>query len=56
MQKKFKNMKTPFWYFVQGIIMLVEGIVMIITLGFYHPDWYGDFLAWKLKEMFKEKI
>ena len=50
--KKFRNMRTPFWYFVEGLIHLAVGLAEVLSLGFFHPDWYGDFSGWRLLHMF----
>jgi hypothetical protein len=49
---RFRNMRTPFWNFISGLIMFIQGLVIIISLGFLQPDWYSTFLAWKLLKMF----
>ncbi len=51
-QSKFKNMRTPFWIFVEGIVMILTGLVKVLSLGIVNPDWYSDFLVWKLRQMF----
>lgn len=53
--KKYKNMRTPFWNFVEGFVMLINSLAIILSLGFYHPDWWVSFIEWKLLEMFKEE-
>jgi len=50
--KKFKNMNTPFWNVITALVMIGTGLITILTLGFFHPDWHISFLGWKLRQMF----
>ncbi len=52
--KKYRNMRTPFWNFVEGLVKMISGLAQIVTLGFYVSDFYGDWLEWKLRQMFVE--
>ena len=38
---------------IEGALMILQGLVMVLTLGLYHPDWWGKFIEWKLKRMFR---
>lgn len=52
--KKYKNMRTPFWKFIEGIVMFLNSLVIIFSFGFRDPEWWENFIEWKLLEMFKE--
>lgn len=34
---------------IQGFVMVAEGIVWILSLGFYRPDWVFQYVLWKHK-------
>ena len=44
----YHTFKTGWLYLIDGVISLGQGIVMIISLGIYFPDWC---LKWQLKRL-----
>lgn len=52
--KKFRNMQTPFWKVIEGLVMTLAGLQMIICLGTIDLDIWGRFMSWKLDKMFEE--
>ena len=45
-----------FFNVVFGFISIVEGIVMILTLGGVTPPWSYNFTAWRIKREAKRRI